>query len=110
MQKFDMQPNAHLRPALWDGRLALGKFVLTLSLNRQQEEAPALPENRLETLRRERGLTRQELARQLSLHPSTLAALEDGSYQPSLNLAFRLSRFFAQPVEDIFFATAQQLS
>jgi DNA-binding XRE family transcriptional regulator len=82
--------------------------VLTFSVNRagEQEEQPAPLTNRLAVLRRERGLSRQELASLLAVHPTTLAALEEGSYLPSLRLAFQLSEFFALPVDELFFSPA----
>lgn len=102
MQKIEMQPHAQLRPTLWHGRLAFGGVVLTLSLNRSAHTASGVLVNRLAVLRRERGLAIRELAGQLSIAPTTLAALEQGRYQPSLSLAFRLSEFFDLPIEAIF--------
>lgn len=105
MQNVEIQPHARLRPALWATRLTLGRCVLTLSVNRDagREEQPAPIANRVAALRRERGLSRHELAGLLSIHPTTLAALEDGTYLPSLRLALRVSEFFAQPVDALFF-------
>lgn len=105
MQNVEIQPHARLRPALWATRLTLGRCVLTLSVNRdiEREEQPAPIANRVAELRRKRGLSRQELAGLLSIHPTTLAALEDGTYLPSLRLALRVSEFFAQPVDALFF-------
>lgn len=110
IQRSERQPHTYVRPALWNGRLALGNFVLAFSLNRREEPPPTSLANHLETLRKERGLSRQEVAHHLFIHPSTLSALEKGSYQPSLSLALRLSRFFEQPIEDMFFSAAQHLS
>ena len=110
MPKVEVQPHARLQPSHWAGRLALGRFVLTFSVNRaaEQEERPAPLANRLAALRRERGLSRQELASLLTIHPTTLAALEEGSYLPSLRLALRLSEFFALPVDALFFSPATE--
>ncbi len=103
MQNLDTQPHAQLKPPLWYGRLALGRFVLTLSVNRDVEREPrSRVTNRLTALRREHGWSRQELARLLCIHPSTLDDIEHGSYQPSLSLAFRVSKLFQLPVEAIF--------
>lgn len=104
MQSLNTQPHAHLRPSLWAGRFVLGRFVLALSVSRDdgQEEPPYRITNRLAALRRERGWTRQECARLLHIHPSTLLAMENGSYLPRLPLALRLSELFHLPVEAIF--------
>lgn len=103
MQNLDTQPHARLKPSLWFGRLALGRFVLTLSVNRDVEhELRPRVTNRLAALRREHGWSRQELAHLLCIHPSTLSDIESGDYQPNLSLAFRASELFQLPVEAIF--------
>ena len=58
--------------------------------------------NRLSVLRAERGLSRQELADAVGVNYQTVGYLERGDYNPSLELAFRLSEFFALPIEIIF--------
>jgi len=58
--------------------------------------------NRLPVLRAERGLSRQELADALGVNYQTIGYLERGDYNPSLELALRLSDYFALPIEAIF--------
>jgi len=58
--------------------------------------------NRLAVLRAERGLSRQELAEAVGVNHQTVGYLERGDYNPSLGLAFQISRFFGLPVEAIF--------
>jgi putative transcriptional regulator len=58
--------------------------------------------NRLAVLRAERSLSRQTLARELGVNPQTIGFLERGDYVPSLELVFKLSRFFSLPAEAIF--------
>jgi putative transcriptional regulator len=58
--------------------------------------------NRIAVLRSERALSRQDLAREVGVNPQTIGFLERGDYSPSLELAFKLSRFFKLPVEAIF--------
>lgn len=58
--------------------------------------------NRLPLLRAERGLTRQNLADALGVNYQTIGYLERGDYNPSLDLALRISAFFNLPVERIF--------
>jgi putative transcriptional regulator len=60
--------------------------------------------NRLAVLRAERGLTRQELADAVGVNYQTIGFLERGDYNPSLTLAFALSRYFGVPVEAVFSA------
>lgn len=58
--------------------------------------------NRLPVLRAERGMSRQALASALEINYQTLGYLERGEYNPSLELAFRISEFFGLPIEAIF--------
>ena len=58
--------------------------------------------NRLEALRKERGVRQEDLARALGVSRQTVISLEKGKYNPSLALAFRLSRYFGLPIEAIF--------
>ena len=58
--------------------------------------------NRLEMLRKERGVRQEDLAQALGVSRQTVISLEKGKYNPSLALAFKLARYFALPVEEIF--------
>jgi len=58
--------------------------------------------NRLPVLRAERGLSRRHLAEALGVNYQTIGYLERGDYNPSLELAFRISEFFDLPIEAIF--------
>lgn len=58
--------------------------------------------NRLEALRRERGVRQEDLAQALGVSRQTVISLEKGKYNPSLALAFRLARYFGMPIEAIF--------
>jgi putative transcriptional regulator len=58
--------------------------------------------NRLAALRADRGLSRQALADAVGVNYQTIGYLERGDYNPSLELAFRLSEVFGVPIEAIF--------
>jgi putative transcriptional regulator len=58
--------------------------------------------NRITVLRAERSLSRQALAVEVGVNPQTIGFLERGDYMPSLELAFKISRFFNLPVEAVF--------
>ena len=58
--------------------------------------------NRLRVLRAERGWSQAELAGELKVSRQTINAIETEKYDPSLPLAFRISRLFNQPIESIF--------
>ncbi len=58
--------------------------------------------NRLEELRRQRGLKQEDLASALEVSRQTIGSLENGRYNPSIQLAFKIARFFDLTIEDIF--------
>ncbi|MXY47683.1 MAG: helix-turn-helix transcriptional regulator [Gemmatimonadetes bacterium] len=58
--------------------------------------------NRLKVLRAERDWTQAELADRLTVSRQTVNAIEKGKYDPSLSLAFRISRLFDMPIEQVF--------
>ena len=58
--------------------------------------------NRLRVLRAERRWSQADLAQRLAVSRQTVNAIETGKYDPSLPLAFRIARLFAQPIERIF--------
>lgn len=58
--------------------------------------------NRLAVLRAERRLSRHDLAAAVGVNYQTIGFLERGDYNPSLALAFSLSRYFGVPIEAIF--------
>lgn len=58
--------------------------------------------NNLQEVRTSNHLTQQELAEAVGVTRATILALERGDYNPSLELAFRLSRYFKMNIEDLF--------
>ena len=58
--------------------------------------------NRIAELRKAHRLTQQDLADRVEVTRQTLISLENGRYNPSIALAFKLSRTFGQTIEEIF--------
>lgn len=58
--------------------------------------------NRLEEIRKNRGITQEELANILEVSRQTIGSLENGRYNPSIILAFKIAKFFNLTIEDIF--------
>jgi putative transcriptional regulator len=59
--------------------------------------------NRIQELRFDQSLTQQDLAEAVDVTRATILALEKGSYNPSLELAFRLAKYFKTSVTDLFY-------
>lgn len=62
----------------------------------------AFLKNRVEQLRKERGLNQEEFAKAIRVSRQTVSSIENGKYNPSLELAFIISDFFEKPIEEIF--------
>ena len=58
--------------------------------------------NRLEELRKARGIKQEELAEALAVSRQTIGSLENGRYTPSILLAFKIARYFDKSIEEIF--------
>ena len=58
--------------------------------------------NRIAVLRAERGLSRNALAQALDINYQTVGYIERGDFNPSLELAFRISEYFGLPLEAVF--------
>lgn len=58
--------------------------------------------NRLEEIRKQRGINQEELAAALEVSRQTIGSLENGRYNPSIILAFKIARFFGMTIEQIF--------
>ncbi|MDD4376568.1 MAG: helix-turn-helix transcriptional regulator [Eubacteriales bacterium] len=58
--------------------------------------------NRLEEIRSERGIKQEELAMALEVSRQTISSLENGKYNPSILLAFKIAKYFGKTIEEIF--------
>lgn len=58
--------------------------------------------NRLEEIRKAKGIKQEELALALEVSRQTIGSLENGRYNPSIILAFKIARYFNMKIEDIF--------
>jgi putative transcriptional regulator len=64
--------------------------------------------NRIGVLRAERNLSRAALAEAIGVNYQTVGYMERGDFNPSLEVAFRISEFFGLPIEAIFSRTPMQ--
>lgn len=70
-----------------------------LSINLRKEH---VVKNRLEELRKQRGIKQEDLASVLEVSRQTIGSLENGRYNPSIILAFKIARYFQMSIEEIF--------
>lgn len=56
----------------------------------------------MEDIRKARGITQEQLAEALGVSRQSICSLENGRYNPSIVLAFKLARYFQLSIEDIF--------
>ena len=64
--------------------------------------------NRIKVYRAMHDLTQEKLADELGVTRQTILAIEKGKYYPSLDLAFRIARFFGVSIEDVFIDEASE--
>lgn len=58
--------------------------------------------NRLEEIRKSKGIKQEDLATALEVSRQTIGSLENGRYNPSIILAFKIARYFDMSIEEIF--------
>ena len=59
-------------------------------------------ENRVEEFRKQMGLKQDEFAQAIKVSRQTVSSIENGKYNPSLELAFTIADFFDKSIEEIF--------
>lgn len=65
--------------------------------------------NKLEEIRKQRGIKQEELAEALRVSRQTIGSLENGRYNPSIMLAFKIARYFGMSIEEIFIYEEESL-
>ncbi len=58
--------------------------------------------NRIEEIRKDKGINQDELAKALGVSRQTISSLERGRYNPSITLAYKISKLFNLTIEDVF--------
>ena len=58
--------------------------------------------NRIESIRKERGILQTDLAKAMGVSRQTISSLENGRYDPSILLAHKIARFFGMSIEEVF--------
>ena len=65
--------------------------------------------NRIEEIRKERGIRQDEFARLMGVSRQTISSLETGRYNPSIFLAYKIAKYFAMTIEEVFIFTEEEM-
>lgn len=58
--------------------------------------------NRIETIRKDRGILQDEMAKAMGVSRQTISSLENGRYNPSIMLAYKIAKYFGMTIEEVF--------
>ena len=58
--------------------------------------------NRIEEIRKEKGIRQEEFAKSMGVSRQTISSLENGRYNPSITLAYKIAKYFGMTIEDVF--------
>lgn len=65
--------------------------------------------NRIESIRKERGIRQDEFAKYMGVSRQTISSLENGRYNPSITLAYKIAKFFEMSIEEVFIFEEEDL-
>ena len=65
--------------------------------------------NRIEAIRKERGIRQDEFARIMGVSRQTISSLETGRYNPSIFLAYKIARYFDMTIEEVFIFDEEEM-
>ena len=58
--------------------------------------------NRIEEVRAARGIRQEDFAKAMGVSRQTISSLENGRYNPSILLAYKIAKFFDMTIEEVF--------
>ena len=58
--------------------------------------------NRVEEIRKSKGIRQEDFAKAMGVSRQTISSLETGRYNPSINLAYKISKYFGMIIEEVF--------
>ena len=58
--------------------------------------------NKIEAIRKERGIRQEDFAKAMGVSRQTISSLENGRYNPSILLAYRIAKYFEMTIEQVF--------
>ena len=65
--------------------------------------------NKIENIRKEKGILQDEMAKALGVSRQTISSLENGRYNPSIMLAYKIAKYFGMTIEDVFIFEEEEI-
>ena len=65
--------------------------------------------NRIEQIRKEKGIRQDEFARLMGVSRQTISSLETGRYNPSIFLAYKIAKYFDMAIEEVFIFEEEEM-
>ena len=65
--------------------------------------------NRIEEIRKEKGIRQEDFAKSMGVSRQTISSLENGRYNPSITLAYKIAKYFDMTIEEVFIFEEEDL-
>ncbi len=65
--------------------------------------------NRIEDIRKEKGIRQEDFAKSMGVSRQTISSLENGRYNPSIMLAYKIAKYFEMTIEEVFIFEEEDL-
>lgn len=65
--------------------------------------------NKIESIRKERGILQEDFAKSMGVSRQTISSLENGRYNPSILLAYKIAKYFGMSIEEVFIFDEEEL-
>ena len=78
------------------------KVNFTYALDKSIIKREIIVKNRIEEIRKERGIKQEDFAKSMGVSRQTISSLENGRYNPSIILAFKIAKYFDTTIEEVF--------
>ena len=65
--------------------------------------------NRIEQIRKEKGIRQEDFAKCMGVSRQTISSLENGRYNPSITLAYKIAKYFDMTIEEVFIFEEEDL-
>lgn len=65
--------------------------------------------NRIEQIRKDRGIRQDDFAKLMGVSRQTISSLETGRYNPSIFLAYKIAKYFGMTIEEVFIFNEEEV-